>query len=46
MITVLAILGAVVVMRQIYLHVVRYQKLKSENAFLRQHWKETISGKP
>lgn len=46
MIILLAMLGFVVVMRQICLHIIRYQKLKSENAFLRQHWKETMSGKP
>lgn len=45
MITVLAIVGAVVVVRQIYLHMVAYQKLKAENAFLRRHWKESLASK-
>lgn len=42
MITALAILGAVVLIRQIYLHTLAYQKLKAENACLRRYWTESM----
>lgn len=46
MVTVLAIVGLIVVVRQVYLHYRTVRQLEAENACLRRYWKETMASKP
>lgn len=45
MIILLDVLGAAVVIRQVFLHIVTYQGLKADNKCLRQNWKEDVANK-
>ena len=45
MIAFLAIVGFVVVVRQLFVYVWRCQELKSENEYLRQYWKDALKDK-